>query len=300
MSRSTTIAIIGTGLIGASIGLALRRRRQQSLTIVGWDPSRRNAAEAKRRRAIDEISPDLESAIARADIVVLAAPLASLARLVPLALKQAKRGALVIDMGGLKTGIAKAAQRALRARPHGAHFVAGHPLAGSERAGARAASKQLCEGRPFAIYAPPQDERARAWRAAETFARTLGARPVRITPEQHDRIVAATSALPQLAALALALAAERAAGRQSSWLAGPGFEGATRLAETPFSLWDVALFENRRNTRRALRALVREIGGIVAALERGSPREMGKIFRSAAAARRRICASGGRSKAARS
>jgi prephenate dehydrogenase len=300
LSRPTTIAIVGTGLIGASIGLALRRRRKRGLTIVGWDPSRRNAAAAKRRRAIDAVSPDFNSAIGRADVVVLAAPLASIARLVPRALKQAKPGALVIDVGGLKTTIVGAARRALRARPHGARFVAGHPMAGSQRAGALAASARLFERRPFAIYAPPQSGRERAWRAAETFARALGGRPVRIAPEHHDRIVAATSALPQLAALALALAAERAAGRQNSWLAGPGFEDATRLAETPFRVWDVALFENRHNTRRALRALAREIADITTALERGSVREMEKIFRSAAVARRRICGTRGRSKPARS
>jgi prephenate dehydrogenase len=300
LTRNRTVAIVGTGLIGASIGLALRRRRKRGLTILGWDPSRRNAAVAKRRGSIDAAAPDLDRAMAEADIIVLAAPLARLVRLVPRALKHAKPGALVVDVGGLKTAIVNAALRALRTRPHGARFVAGHPMAGSERTGARAASAQLFERRPFAIYAPPQPERERAWRVAETFARALGSRPVRIAPEQHDRVVAATSALPQLAALALALAAERAAGRQSSWLAGPGFEGATRLAGTPFQLWDLALFENRRNVRRALRALEREISAIAAALESGSTRGMERIFRSAAAARRRICETRGRSKPARS
>jgi prephenate dehydrogenase len=299
LSRPKTIAIIGTGLIGASIGLALHRRLSRAVTVVGWDPSRRNASAAKRRRAIDAVSSDFDSAVAGADVVVLAAPLAHLARLVPRALARAKPGALVIDVGGLKTSIVSAARRALRRRPRSARFVAGHPMAGSEHAGTRAASALLFEGRPFAIHAPPQSQRERAWRAAERFVRTLGGRPVRIAPEQHDRVVAATSALPQLAALAIAIAAERAAGRQSTWLAGPGFEGATRLAETPFTLWNVALFENRRNTRRALQALEREITGIAAALERGSEREMEKIFRSGAAARRRICATRGRSKTPR-
>ena len=163
-------------------------------------------------------------------------------------------------------------------------------MAGSERDGARAASAQLFEGRPFALYAPPQTGRERAWRAAEAFVRALGGRPVRIAPERHDRMVAATSALPQLAALALALAAKRAVRGQRTQMAGPGFEGATRLAETPFRLWEVALVENRHNVRRALRSLEREIARIGAVLERGDARAMAKIFRSAAAARRRICA----------
>jgi prephenate dehydrogenase len=290
LSRPTTVAIVGTGLIGASVGLALRRRRTRGLTIVGWDPSKRNAGAAKRRRAIDVVAPDFQRSIARADVVVLSAPLASLGRLVGRALKQAKPGALVIDVGGLKMTIVGAAQRALRTHPRGARFVAGHPMAGSERAGVRAASAQLFERRPFALYAPPQAGRERAWRAAETFVRALGGRPVRIAPQWHDRMVAATSALPQLAALALALAAKRAVGRQRTWLAGPGFEGATRLAETPFRLWEAALVENRHNVRRALRSLEREIARIGAVLERGDTRAMGKIFRSAAAARRRICA----------
>jgi prephenate dehydrogenase len=295
----STIAIVGTGLIGASIGLALRRRRRTSLTILGWDPVRAHAVAARRRGAIDTACSRFDDAVGAADVIVLAAPLPALEKLVVRALAHAKQGALVIDVGGLKKKIVAVAQRALRARSRGAQFVAGHPMAGSERAGPAAASAQLFERRPFALFAPAQAGRAKAWRAAEAFARALGSRPVRIAPEAHDRVVAATSALPQLAALAIALAVARAAGRQTSWLAGPGFEGATRLAESPFRLWDAALFENRRNASRALRALGREIATIAAALARGERREMSRIFRSAAAARRRICGTQGRSGKAR-
>ncbi len=295
----STIAIVGTGLIGASIGLALKRRRRPSLNILGWDPVRAHAAAARRRGAIDTVCPTFDRAVRTADVIVLAAPLPALERLVVKAIAHAKPGALVIDVGGLKKRIVAAAQRALRARPRAARFVAGHPMAGSERAGPSAASAELFEGRPFALYAPAQAGRARAWRAAEAFVRTLGSRAVRIAPEVHDRVVAATSALPQLAALAIALAAEHAAGRQTSWLAGPGFQGATRLAESPFTLWDAALFENRDDVSRALRALEREIASIAAALMRGKRREMSRIFRSAAAARRRICGTQGRSGQAR-
>jgi len=298
--KSKTIAIVGTGLIGASVGLALRRRGERGLAIVGWDPSARNARAARRRHAIDSISNDLTRAIERADTVVIAAPLSHIVSLVTKAIKYAKRGALIIDVGGLKQAIAATAARALRQPASGALFVAGHPMAGSERAGPEAAAADLFDDRPFAIYAPVQHSRARAWRAAETFVRALGGFPVRIDPADHDRIVAATSALPQLAALAIARAAARAAGKRGARLVGPGLAGATRLAESPFSVWEIALLENRRNVRRALRALGHEIGIIDAALERGDARRLEKIFLAAAGARRRICSGRGRTKSARS
>jgi len=297
--KPKAVAILGTGLIGASVGLALRRRNKRAYAIIGWDPSLRNAGAARRRRAIDAASPTLERAIESADIIVLAAPLAKIGALIPRSIKGAKPGALILDVGGLKETVAAIAAAALRER-HDVMFVAGHPMAGNERSGPQAASTDLFEDRQFAIYAPPQNNRARAWRAAQALVGALGSRPVRISPREHDRLVAATSALPQLAALAIARAADRASGKRAKHLAGPAIEGATRLADSPFTVWEIALMQNKRNVRRALRALEHEIGTIGAALERGDARGLAKIFVAAAAARRRICSTPRRTSATRS
>ena len=284
-ARRRTVAILGTGLIGTSIGLALRDRSART-HVIGWDAKRAHVAAAKRLGAIGAIAPSFRAAIASADVIVLAAPVDSILRLVPRALANARPGALVIDVGGIKAPVVAAATRALRR--DGPRFVAGHPIAGREQTGPAGADAMLFAGRPFALYAPPQAGRARAWGDAEAFARLLGALPLRISPREHDRIIAATSALPQLASIALALAVHDTRPPSSARLAGPGYADATRLAQSSFTVWNASLFGNRRNVLRALRTLERRVAAISAALEHGDARKMSRFFSSAAAARRRI------------
>ncbi|HXM18857.1 MAG TPA: prephenate dehydrogenase/arogenate dehydrogenase family protein [Candidatus Tumulicola sp.] len=295
MNRQS-IAIIGTGLIGASLGLALRRK---SSAIVGWDRKRANAREAKRRGAITRIAASLEDAVRDAAVVVLAAPLPEILKMLPRVLRMARSSALVIDVGGLKVPVVREAERALRrqsrtkvrhttARARNAYFVAGHPLAGNERSGPGAARADLFQGMPFALYAPAQPERASARRAAERFVRRLGAKPVWVPPAEHDRIVSVTSALPQLASTALALAWRDAGGPAAGKLAGPGLRGATRLADSPFLVWKASLLGNRGNVRRALLALKRRVDMLAKALNGRHERQLAQLFAAGAGARRRI------------
>ena len=284
---------MGTGLIGASIGLALKANNRKT-HITGWDPTRAHALAARRRGAIDEIAPTPDAALRDADLIVLAGPVDSIVRQIARTIAAAPPQSFIIDVGSLKAGVAEAASRALRRDGRGIRFVAGHPLAGSERAGARAAHARLFRERPFALYAPPQRHRAAAWRTASSLVRSLGAKPVRVDPAAHDASVAATSALPQLSAIALVLAIDDSLARSRAKLSGPGFEDATRLAQSPFLLWKALLSENRGNVLRTLHAFADRLGALTKALERGDDRKMAKFFRSAAAARRRILAPGRR------
>ena len=290
--------IVGTGLIGTSIGLALRRRLRNA-SIAGWDPVRSHSAAARRKGALDRVAPSLEAALPDAETVVLAAPLGAIVRLLPTILAQARTRAFIIDVAPLLAPVVAAATRALREAPGGPLFVAGHPIAGAESSGPRGADAGMFDGRPYAIFAPAQKHRALAWRRAEAFARLLGAVPVRLAPPEHDRIVALTSALPQLAALALALAAKQAGGRTTAWISGPGFDGATRLAQSPFSIWEGALRGNARNTTRALRALEAAARTLRQALETGDFGKIESYFALAAGARRRILGKPGRRTATR-
>ena len=273
----------------------------RSAHIAGWDRRRANAQVALRRGAITAIAATLESAVTNADLIVLAAPLPAIEALIPRVLRVARSGALVLDVGPLKYRVVTIARKHLRnllARPAsrsrdyrgGPFFVAGHPMAGRERSGPNAASADLFEGRPFALYAPEQPHGKLARRSARAIVIALGALPVWLEPAAHDRAVASTSALPQLAAIALARATQRMLGRARYKLAGPGFESATRLAGSPFHVWDAAIFGNAKNVRRALAILASELAALGSLLERGQRAEMAKRFRAAAAARRRILA----------
>ena len=255
---------------------------------MGWDRERANAQKAQRRGAIHAIARSLDDAIANVELIVLAAPLRAIEKILSRVLAKARAGALVLDVGPLKQSIATIARKSLSRSPRAAQFVAGHPIAGSERSGPDAACADLFKGRPFALYAPKQPKEKLARRKAEAIVNAIGAVPVWLEPAAHDRAVASTSALPQLTAIALALAAQQTLGRGQPKLAGPGLESATRLADSPFHVWDDALFGNKRNVQRALRSLERHIAALGAILQRGSRREMSDRFRAAAAAKRRI------------
>jgi prephenate dehydrogenase len=284
--RGQSVAIIGTGLIGTSIGLALRRAAVNTV-IAGWDSRKANLARSQVRGGITRRSRSLEDALTDAQIVVLACPIEAIEALLPRTMSSAQRGALIIDVGSVKAPVIAIARRALRSRPD-VQFVGGHPMAGSEHSGPAHADAELFAGRPFALVAPPQRGRARALARAATFVRQLGALPVRMSTREHDRLVAAVSALPQLASLALALAVDSAAGPRAKALAGPGYRDATRLAASPFSIWKSALTENRVAVRDALQCLDEVLDTLSTALAHGDEAALSRLFSRAAAARRRV------------
>jgi prephenate dehydrogenase len=299
----SSVAILGTGLIGTSIGLALRRPRRSGrplrstaaaktkseVQVVGWDARPSNSRAARRRGGIGSIAKTMEEAVSDADIVVIAVPLDAAIVLAPRVIKAAKRGALVLDVVPVKAQIIRAVKPALRTRPD-VCYVSAHPMAGREKAGAAHADAALFAGRPFALVAPPAMTpltSRKALRRAGALARALGAKPVTMSAAAHDRGVAASSALPQLASIALALAVA-ASGRPPAMLAGPGVKDATRLAASPFSIWRPALIANRREILRCLGALGRVIGDVSKAARQGDVRALERLFSDAKAARKRV------------
>lgn len=221
------VSIVGTGLLGSSLGLALRRYGLAE-RVVGVSGA---AAEALRVGAIDA-QADLPTACREADLIVLAQPirrlLQTLADLDPLVAENA----LVTDVGSTKAIICAEAERLLRR----ARFVGGHPMAGKERRGPEAASAELFAGRTWILTA--REERL------EAMIRALGATPLLLSPEEHDRLVAQASHVPQLLSTALAAYLEGSGAEQ---VAGPGLRDMTRLALSSFELWDDILATNQPN-----------------------------------------------------
>jgi prephenate dehydrogenase len=237
-----TVAVCGLGLIGGSLALALSERGYRVLGIDLPGPLRR----ARRARAI-EGGTRLETAVDRARLLVLAAPPAAnlqllrrIARLAP--------GATVTDVTSVKRPIVAEARRlGLRA------FVGGHPMAGNEGSGFAAASGALFRGHPW-IVVPGGDPAA--LRRILRLVRDVGARPVALGAEEHDRVVARLSHVPQIVAWALmAAAGADPATRRRLRLAGPGFRDMTRLARSPRRLWREILRANRDEVEGALQDL---------------------------------------------
>jgi prephenate dehydrogenase len=280
------VAIVGVGLIGGSLGMALRARGIARRVVgVGRDGER--LASARRLGAIDEAALDLAAGVEGADLVVLATPVGQILDSLPRLAPCLAAGALVTDVGSTKGQIARAGDAHL---PPGA-FVAGHPMAGSERSGVEAATPELFAGAVWALTPTAATALEAVDRVAALVA-TLGARVVVLDPEAHDRAVAVTSHLPHVLAYALSALAAAEAERSGHLyaLAAGSFASATRVAASPPELWrDVAL-TNREALAGALRAYRADLDRVLGALEAGDADLLQARFQAGFDAKRRAAA----------
>lgn len=237
------VAILGTGLIGASIGLGLRQRVDDA-TVVGYDREGHVLQEALRRGAIHEAARNLPSAVRDADLIVLAVPVLAIQKLLEEIKEHIRPDAVITDTGSSKTEIMRTA-RDVFAQHEG--FVAGHPMAGKTEFGPGAADPDLFEGARW-VVSPSVMASERAVTMVTNLAETLGAKPVFMDAEEHDAYVAAISHLPMMAATALfSLGRASEAWPELSMLAAGGFKDMTRLAGTdPAMAYDLAV-TNREN-----------------------------------------------------
>ena len=241
------ITVVGTGLIGSSIGLALRAQGFAG-TISGWDRDPAEATLARQRGAVDTVAADVLAAARASDVIVLATPVfAILDWMEKLALALGP-GQLVTDVGSTKRLICERAA-ALFAGPQSATFLAGHPMAGKEVHGAAAADAHLFRGAVWLFAAPSGDRasatgRATAWRE---WVERFGCRIVDVDPVRHDELCAWASHLPQMLGTALAALFEDTFGASEASLGelrdvgGRALREMTRLGASPFSMWrDIA------------------------------------------------------------
>lgn len=255
------VAIVGFGLIGGSLSLALRRSGGVHVTAIDRAPvlERPQAKDAADERLPLEQTEALRAALERSDVTVLAVPVGTIVRLLPWSLTHAP---IVTDCGSTKRDIAQAAAEHAR----GAFFVPGHPMAGLPDGGIENARADLFEGRSWILS--PDRAGAQAFRAVSELVALTGARLVELSPEAHDRAVAITSHLPQLLASALLTLADEQSARPAM---GPAFERATRAAGGPEAMWSDIFETNADEVARAAEALCKELGEVASALRRSPP-----------------------------
>lgn len=251
------VAIVGVGLIGGSFALALRQAGFSGRIIGVSSPA--TVAEALRRAVIDEALP-LEEAAAASDLIFLAQPILRILETIRRLDAAVRPGALVTDAGSTKAEIVRCAREHLRR----ARFLGGHPMAGKESRGVAEAEAGLFRGRTW-VLTPLEPSELESAPAAELvgWIRRIGARPLVLDPEQHDRLVAFTSHLPQLVSTALAatLAGQSHLGLLDQ-VAGPGLRDTTRLALSPFEIWRDILATNQEPVRQALAAFAETLDAI--------------------------------------
>ena len=243
MKQWDTVAIVGVGLIGGSIGLALRQKKLAK-NVVGIGRRQASLRVARRVGAVSHTTIDLNKGVAEADLVVVCTPVGQIVEHVRQAAAHCPERTLITDAGSAKQSIVAALDSGLG---HGCRFLGGHPLAGSEKAGAANASAELFEGR-LAILTPTKNTRAEDFDLLEDFWQSLGSVVVKMTPEEHDQAIALTSHLPHVAAAALVLTLPESCYR----LIGTGMLDTTRIAGGDPELWRQIVTQNRENVLGAL------------------------------------------------
>jgi prephenate dehydrogenase len=238
------LAIIGLGLIGGSLGLALKQAKLKDLEIAGYDAGWDVGARARKMGAIDRDARSPAEAVEGAAVVVVATPISVVPKVFEDIADALGDGAVVTDTASTKRQVLQWAQDLL---PDRVSFVGGHPIAGKETPGLDAADATLFEGRPWALC-PSVDATENAIKTIENLIALTGAHSVLIDAAEHDSYLAAVSHLPLIAASALfSLASEGKAWPELAQLAGPGFRDTTRLASTsPDMSHDISL-TNREN-----------------------------------------------------
>jgi prephenate dehydrogenase len=221
------VVILGTGLIGASIGLALKGAKLPAVEVVGYDESSSALADARRRGAIDLATRDLAEALDGARMVVIATPPLAARPLLEQMAPLLAEGAIVTDTLSTKAEVMRWAEELL---PESVSYVGGHPMAGKESSGPGAAEADLFRGKAYCVI-PSPDASEGAVKSVLGLVSILGAEPVFVDAAEHDQFVAAVSHLPLVLSTALfSLVRESAAWQDLRPLASTGFRDLTRLA----------------------------------------------------------------------
>jgi prephenate dehydrogenase len=239
---SRRVAIIGLGLIGGSLGLALKSARLENVEVVGSDREWGVAPKAQRLGAIDRVARDAPSAARDAALVIIAAPILAIRQVMEEIAPVLPEGCVVTDTGSTKVDVMRWAGELL---PEHVDFVGGHPMAGKEQSGIQAADGSLFAGAAYCVV-PHVNASERAIKAVLTLASIAGARPVFIDAGEHDSYVAAVSHLPMVLSTALfSLARNSQAWPDMAELAGSGFRDLTRLASGDPSMSHDVCITNR-------------------------------------------------------
>ena len=221
------VTVIGTGLIGASLGLALRASSLRNLTVVGTDAEHAARSGAQRKQAFDRMEGRLGNAIEEADIIVLATPVLAMRELMEGMAPYLPEGCVITDVGSTKTQVLQWADELL---PDSVDFIGGHPMAGRETPGPENADASLFTGKPYCVIPSPKASQ-RAVGEITTLAEAVGAEPYFIGVDEHDSFVAAVSHLPFMLSTALIGCTSKSANWSDiGQLASSGFRDITRLA----------------------------------------------------------------------
>ena len=268
--HTVRISIFGLGLMGGSLALALRGRCAH---LTGYDPDLATLRLAETRGVVDEAYPNASDALAASDLAVLAAPVKGILEWLQLLPNLAQGEMVVLDLGSTKREICKAMERL----PERFDPIGGHPMCGKEIGGLEQAEGELFSASTFAFTPLPRTT-PRAIVFCKQLSQAIGAFPIFLDPNTHDRWVAATSHVPYLLAVALGLATPI----ESAQLMGSGFQSTSRVGKTPSSMMLDVLLTNQDNVLEALENFRGEIQGLEKALSEQDEAGLRKLLEAGA------------------
>ncbi len=279
MTKEPCISILGLGLMGASLAMALRKRGYAG-RLVAYARKEETRTEALARGIVDEAFDDPDAAVKSASLIVLCAPIRACADLAADIAPLLQPGTVVTDVGSTKGWMCRQMAGIL---PSGV-FVGSHPIAGSEKQGLQAASADLYEKALTVVTSHLDVPEEAAERVVELW-KSAGARVCRMEPEDHDRLLARTSHLPHVAAAALAKAIGRDSAEKVGTFCGTGFYDSTRVASGSIEMWHDILMTNAPAVAEELRAFKAEVERVYDDLQAGRLDDVARFLERAREAR---------------
>jgi prephenate dehydrogenase len=278
------VAIIGVGLIGGSFGLALKEAKRAG-HVVGIGRGVANLKLAADRGCIDSFARDIEVGVEGADLILVATPVSFFRNVLTEVKPNLRPDALITDGGSTKRDVVRAARAALGSRV--GQFVPAHPIAGAEKSGAGAATPNLFRDKRV-VLTPLKENSREAVRGVTAAWGACGARLSKMTPEEHDEVLAAVSHLPHLLAYALVgdMARRKNAAQLFGFAAG-GFRDFTRIASSHPEMWRDICIANRDKLIREVRSFEKQLGRLEVLMKAGDARRLEKSFAAARDARER-------------
>ncbi|MDI6799136.1 MAG: prephenate dehydrogenase [Actinomycetota bacterium] len=279
------VAIVGLGLMGGSLGLAIKALKGPP-KVVGIARRSGVIAEALKMGAIDAGTTDVAEGVKGADLIFLALPVGAMAEKVKEMIPHLKEGAIITDVGSTKESVTQSIQEIL---PKSYHFIGGHPMCGSEKDGISAASESLFKN-AYYILTPTKETSAPAFKRLHSLLTAISAKVIAIEPKKHDHLVAAISHLPHLLSAALVNLAKKGEEKEESLLllAAGGFRDTTRIAAGNPDMWVDICLENDKAILSQIEGFERELGKFASAIRAKDKEALRKALHEAQVARKNL------------
>ena len=266
------ITIIGLGLIGGSLALAIKEKKLAK-EVVGVSRRKSTTRFAVKEKIVDFATLDLKEGVKDSDFVIIAAPVFKILEIAGTIAPFLKKGAIVTDAGSTKRYIVKGIEKI---RLKGAYFAGSHPIAGSEKSGIEYADKDLFKG-AYCIITKTSNTNKKALDKIKRFWKALEMKVITMPLDRHDRLLSKISHLPHAVSVSLV----NSAGRKDIGLAAGGFRDTTRIASGEPGLWKDIFLTNRENLIKDIRMLKKELSKIEAALKNNDSVHLLKLLSNA-------------------